>query len=146
MSVAAVVWKGSHKMSEQHQLMSDFVNCRVWAVVGASRDPRKFGYQVFRSLRDARYIVYPVNPRGGELDGIRVYPSLSDLPEQPDVVNVVVPPDVTERIVQEAHLLGLTRIWMQPGAESEASLRYCEEHGIQVIQQACAMVWKRSWS
>jgi len=146
MSVAPAFWKGGGMMSEQHQLISDFVNRRVWAVVGASRDPRKFGYQVFRSLRDAGYIVYPVNPRGGELDGIQVYPTLSDLPQQPEVINTVVPPVVTERIVQEAHLLGLTRIWMQPGAESEASLRYCREHDIQVIQQACAMVWKRSWS
>ena len=132
-------------MSEQQSLISDFVNRRVWAVVGASQDRRKFGYQVFRSLRDAGYEVYPVNPKGGELDGVRVYPSLADLPQQPEVVDMVVPPAVTEQVVKEAHELGLTRIWMQPGAESEESVRHCREHGMQVVERACAMVWKRNW-
>ncbi|MFN2244323.1 MAG: CoA-binding protein, partial [Anaerolineae bacterium] len=83
-------------MSDRQNLISDFVNRRVWAVVGASRDPRKFGYQVFRSLRDAGYVVYPVNPKGGELEGEKVYRSLAELPQPPEVVDMVVPPAVTE--------------------------------------------------
>ena len=133
-------------MSDRQNLISDFVSRRVWAVVGASRDPRKFGYQVFRSLRDAGYVVYPVNPKGGELEGEKVYRTLADLPQPPEVVDMVVPPAVTEQVVRQAHELGLTRIWMQPGAESEESVRYCQEHGMEVVQQACAMVWKRNWS
>lgn len=133
-------------MNDRQNLISDFVNHRVWAVVGASRDPRKFGYQVFRSLRDAGYVVYPINPKGGELEGEKVYRSLAELPQPPEVVNMVVPPAVTEQVVRQAHEIGLTRIWMQPGAESEASVRYCQEHGMEVVQQACAMVWKRNWS
>ena len=132
-------------MSGQQSLISDFVNRRVWAVVGASRDRRKFGYQIFRSLLDAGYSVYPINPKGGELDGVRVYPSLADLPELPEVIDLVVPPAVTEQVVREAHELGLKRVWMQPGAESEVSIRYCREHGMQVVERACAMVWKRNW-
>jgi predicted CoA-binding protein len=130
----------------EQRLISDFVNRRTWAVVGASQDPLKFGNRVFRSLRDAGYIVYPVNPKGGELDGATVYPTLADLPEQPEVVDFVVPPPVTEQVVKEAHKLGLARIWMQPGAESEAAIAYCHEHGLQVVYDACAMVWKRQWS
>ena len=137
--------RGWSEMSDQQDLISDFVNRRVWAVVGASHDPRKFGYQVFRSLRDAGYEVYPVNHKGGELDGVKVYRKLADLPQQPDVVDTVVPPTVTEQIVKEAHELGLARIWMQPGSESEASVSYCREHGMQVVERACAMVWKKRW-
>ncbi len=137
--------EGDWFMGEQQTLISDFVNRRVWAVVGASQDRRKFGYQIFRSLLDAGYTVYPVNPRGGELDGVKVYPSLADLPQPPEVIDMVVPPAVTEQVVKEAHELGLTRVWMQPGAESEASVRFCQEHGMQVVERACAMVWKRSW-
>jgi predicted CoA-binding protein len=126
-------------------LISDFVNRRTWAVVGASQDPTKFGNRVFRSLRDAGYKVYPVNPKGGELDGAEVYRSLADLPEWPEVIDLVVPPAVTEQVVKEAHHLGLTRIWMQPGAESRAAIDYCHQHSIQVVHDACAMVWKRQW-
>lgn len=131
--------------AEQQHLISDFVHRRIWAVVGASRDRSKFGNRVFRSLRDAGYIVFPVNPKGGMLEGAEVYPSLAELPEPPEVVDMVVPPAVTEQVVEEAHRLGLTRIWMQPGAESEAAIAYCHEHGIEVVHDACAMVWKRQW-
>lgn len=126
-------------------LIDDFVNRKVWAVVGASQDRSKFGYRVFDTLRRAGYTVYPVNPRGGELDGATVYASLADLPETPEVVDLVVPPAVTEQVVKEMHGLGLQRVWMQPGSESQAAIRYCQENGMQVVHDACAMVHKRNW-
>jgi predicted CoA-binding protein len=131
-------------MADQ-KLISDLVNRRVWAVVGVSQDRSKFGTRIFLDLRAAGYTVYPVNPKGGELEGAKVYPSLADLPEPPEVIDLVVPPAVTEQVVKEALVLGLTRIWMQPGAESAAAIAYCQEHGLQVVHGACAMVWKRRW-
>ncbi len=132
--------------SNQQQWISDFVSRRVWAVVGASQNQTKFGYMIFRSLRDAGYTVYPINPKGGELEGSPVYPSLADLPETPEVINLVVPPAVSEKVVEEAHQLGLSRIWMQPGAESKAAIAYCREHDMQVVSDACATVHKRCWN
>jgi len=131
--------------ANREQLVADFINRRVWAVVGVSQDRSKFGNRVFRTLREAGYVVYPVNPRGGEVEGVPVYPSLADLPERPEVVDMVVPPAVTEQVVKEAHRLGLTRIWMQPGSESEAAIAYCWEHGLEVVYDTCAMVHKRRW-
>lgn len=130
---------------EKRRLISDFVGRRVWAVVGASQDRHKFGNRVFRSLRDSGYVVYPVNPNVDHVEGAPAYATLADLPETPEVVDLVVPPAVTEQIVRDAHELGLKRIWMQPGAESEAAIAYCQEHDMQVIYDACAMVWKREW-
>jgi len=128
------------------KLITEFVNRRVWAVVGASQDPAKFGYRVYLSLRDAGYTVYAVNPRGGELLGEAIYPTLADLPQRPEVVDTVVPPPVTEQIVRDMKSLGLSRVWMQPGSESKAAIAYCEEQGIEVVHDACAMVHKRRWA
>jgi uncharacterized protein len=128
------------------QRINDFISHRVWAVVGASNDPSKYGNRIFHNLRAAGYTVYPVNPKGGELDGVKIYPTLADLPVKPEVVDVVVPPQVTEQIVRQAKAQGLTRIWMQPGAESEAAIRYCEENGMEVVHDACAMNFRRSWN
>jgi predicted CoA-binding protein len=130
-------------MDAQDHLISDFVNRRVWAVVGASQDRAKYGNRVLRSLHTAGYTVYPVNPKGEVIEGLQAYSSLESLPERPEVVNLVVPPSVTEEIVREAHRLGLSRVWMQPGAESQAAIDYCHEHGIQVVYHACAMVHRR---
>lgn len=132
-------------MEAQDQLIADFVNRRVWAVVGASQDRTKYGNRILRSLHMAGYTVYPVNPNGGVIEGLQAYPTLASLPEQPDVIDLVVPPTVTEQVVREAHDIGLSRVWMQPGAESQAAIKYCHENGIQVVYHACAMVHKRQW-
>jgi len=127
------------------ELIRDFIGHRVWAVVGASRNPAKYGYKIVRDLSSAGYRVYPVNRKGGEVAGIPVYRSLRELPEKPEVVDIVVPPEVTEEVVKECKELGLTRIWMQPGAESEEAIRYCQENGLQVVYGVCAMLNKKIW-
>ena len=127
-------------------LIQEVIERRIWAVVGASADPEKYGYSVLKNLRAAGYTVYPINPKGGEIDGMRVYPTLADLPETPDVVDVVVPPKVTEQIVRQMKDLGLTRVWLQPGAESEEAIRYCQENGILVVHNTCAMIHRRRWN
>ena len=127
------------------ELTQEFVNLRVWALVGASADRAKYGNRILRDLQQAGYTVYPVNPRGGEIEGLQAYPTLSELPEPPDVVDIVVPPSVTEEIVRQCAELGFSRVWMQPGAESDEAIAFCQDHGIQVVYQVCAMVHKRRW-
>ena len=127
------------------ELIREFINERVWAVVGASTDPSKYGNQIFRTLRAAGYTVYGVNARGGEIEGQQLYGSLADLPEKPAVVDTVVPPRVTERIIEQCAELGLRRVWMQPGSESDQAIALCQEHNIKAVHGACAMIRKRTW-
>jgi len=112
----------------------------VIAVVGASRDPEKYGHRVYRDLREAGYTVYPVNPNAAEILGDRCYPDLESLPVRPNVVNVVVPPEVAEEVVESCKELGITKVWMQPGSESEKAIEYCEANGIDVVYGVCIMV------
>lgn len=129
------------------ELITEFVNRRVWAVVGYSADPNKYGHRIYHDMASAGYTVYAVNPKGGMANGKPVYSSLKDLPENPAVVDIVVPPKVTEQMVQECKDLGLTRIWIQPGAESPAAVRFCQDNGLEVIYGGpCAMVHKRHWN
>ena len=126
-------------------LIEEFVNQRVWAVVGASTDPAKYGNQIFRDLREAGYTVYGVNLGGGEIEGQKLYPILADLPEKPGVVDIVVPPAAAEEIVRQCAQLSLKRVWMQPGSESEEAIQFCREHDIKVVYLTCAMIEKRRW-
>ena len=127
------------------KLILEFLNKKnVFAVIGASRDPKKYGHQVYKDLRKAGYKVYPVNPNADEILGDKCYPSLESLPEKPDVADIVVPPKITEQIVKTCKKLGIRKIWMQPGSESEAAIRFCEENGMDVVHGVCVMVERAS--
>jgi hypothetical protein len=115
----------------------------VFAVVGVSRNPAKYGHQVYKDLKEAGYVVYPVNPSIDEVLGDRCYHSLSELPEKPDVVDTVVPPQVTEEIVEECKQLGIARVWMQPGSESEKAIEFCRRNKLKVVHGVCVMVKRR---
>ncbi|MCP8312387.1 MAG: CoA-binding protein [Candidatus Methylarchaceae archaeon HK02M1] len=125
-------------------LIRGFLNKRnVIAVVGASRDPKKYGHQVYRDLKEAGYKVYPVNPNADEILGDKCYPDLESLPTKPNVVDIVVPPKVTEEIVKTCKELGITKVWMQPGSESEGAINFCKENAIDCIHGLCIMVERR---
>lgn len=116
----------------------------VFAVVGVSKDPKKYGHQVYKNLRGAGYRVYCVNPNADEVLGDKCYPSLEALPIKPDVVDVVVPPKITEDIVRACKKLRITKVWMQPGSESEMAIKFCEENGIDIVHGVCVMAERRT--
>ena len=106
------------------------------AVIGVSRNKEKWGYKIYNSFSSGA-AVYPINPKCKKIDGKKCYPSLKKLPEVPDMIIIVVPPEVTERIVREAKKLGVKKVWMQPGSESDTAVEYCEKNGIEVFHGAC---------
>ena len=130
----------------QRELIDEAVNKRVWAIVGASENTAKFGNRIYRNLKQAGYDVYAVNPNAETADGDPVYPTLSDLPVRPEVVDVVVPSWVGRRIAEDAARAGIPIFWLQPGAESDELISYAESLGLNVIHDACAMVEKRRWT
>ena len=121
-------------------LIKEFMAQKRFAVVGATDNPKKYGSQIFKNLKNRGYEVYPVNPRLKELEGVECYPGLADIPVTVDVVDFVVPPEVTERILKDCKRLGLERIWLQPGSESEAAIAYCHENKLKVVHDVCVMV------
>jgi len=126
-------------------IIAEFIDKKnVIAVVGASRNPEKYGHKVYKDLKEAGYKVYPVNPNASEILGDKCYPNLESLPERPDVVTVVVPPRVTEKIVKACKDLGIWRVWMQPGSESEKAITFCRENGIKVIHGVCIMIQRKA--
>lgn len=121
------------------QLAEQMKNKKVWAVVGATQDEEKFGYKIYRRLKEKGYKVYPISPKYTNIDGDQVYKKLSDLPEVPEVVDFVVNPKIGEKIIQECHDLGIENIWLQPGTVSDGILSYGEEKGMN-LAQACVLV------
>ncbi|MCM0760336.1 CoA-binding protein [Sporomusa sphaeroides DSM 2875] len=113
---------------------------KTWAVVGATNNKDKFGYKIFKALKEAGYRVYPVNPGVSEILGDTCYPALKDLPVVPEVVNVVVPPKIGEQIMNQCAELGIKNVWLQPGANAASVVTAAANIGLNVVDQNCVLV------
>ncbi len=115
------------------------LDCKIWAVVGATPKKEKFGYKVYHALKKHGYTVYAIHPVAESIDGEPCYRSLSELPVQPEVVNLIVPESVGLKTLDECQQLGIHRIWMQPGADTQAVLNRLEELSLEGVQ-GCVLV------
>ncbi|WP_425399725.1 CoA-binding protein [Aeoliella sp.] len=110
------------------------------AIVGASADPSKFGYKSIRSHLAADYEVYPVNPKGGEIEGLVVYTSLADVPvEKLDRISVYLPPAIGVTMLDEIAAKGCDELWLNPGSDAPEVVEKARALGLNVVQ-ACSIV------
>ena len=112
----------------------------IFAVIGVSSNPEKYGYKVFFKLLNAGYKVLAVHPDGGVVENQKRYSSLKDLPQRPDVISIIVPPQVTEKIIKECLDLNIDKVWMQPGSENQKAITFCKENNIKVIHNTCLLL------
>ncbi len=118
-----------------------FLQSTAFGVVGASTDRNKYGNKVLRCYLQNKKKVYPVNPKEKNIEGIDCVANISLLPETVQSISIITPPQVTEKIVDEAIKKGIKNIWMQPGAESPAAIEKCKQHNINVIADgSCVLV------
>ena len=113
---------------------------RTLAVVGISDDPRRPSHSVSAYMQSNGHRILPVNPGVAHVLGERAYPSLADLPERPDVVNVFRLPRYIPDIVDEMIELGFENLWVQLGIRNEAAAIKAEEAGIHVVMDRCILI------
>ena len=118
---------------DARQEIDEYLSGSAFAVVGASNDRAKYGNKVLRCYLQRGRKAFPVNPRELEIEGAPSYPDLASLPEPVHGASIVTPPEVTERIVEDAARAGVKRLWMQPGAESPRAIERARELGLSVI-------------
>ncbi|HHT27258.1 MAG TPA: CoA-binding protein [Firmicutes bacterium] len=117
-----------------------FLAAKSIAVVGVSRSDEKYGTKVYRLLTKHGYDVTGINPRMSELDGRMIYPSIADMPQKPEAVVIVVPPQIAVETIKEAAAAGITQVWLQPGAESPEAIEVAAELDMSLIYDSCIMV------
>ncbi|MEW4455015.1 CoA-binding protein [Bremerella sp. JC817] len=110
------------------------------AILGASSERSKYGNKSVRAHLQRGYDVYPVNPKGGQIEGLKVYKSLRDIPvEQLDRISIYVPPAVGMKMVSDIASKPAKEVFFNPGSESNELLQAARERGITPIQ-ACSIV------
>lgn len=122
-------------------LINDFVSQKVLAIIGVSRNSQKFGNMAYREMTAKGYTLYPIHPEAETLEGVRAYKDFASLPEKVGGALIIVQPEQTEQVVRQAAAAGITRLWIQQGAESEAALKFCKEQGLAVVHGECIMMY-----
>ena len=107
------------------------------AMVGASSNPEKASYSIMQKLQRAGYRVIPVNPRETEILGEPSYPSLLDVPERIDIVDVFRRAEDTPGIADEAVTIGANALWLQSGITSEDAAARAAKGGLTTVMDTC---------
>jgi uncharacterized protein len=113
---------------------------RTIAIVGLSNNPLRPSYFVGYYLKRHGYRVIPVNPRETEILGETCYPSLRDVPEHVDIVNVFRAPDALPEIARESVAIGAGALWCQFGVINAEGAQIAEDGGVTVIMDRCLKV------
>jgi len=112
---------------------------KVVAVIGASTDRQKFGNRAVRAYLEQGYTVVPINPHKPEIEGLKTYASVLDVPGTVDMASFYVPPEVGEQVIAEVAQKGVAEVWLNPGAESDALIARARSLSIKPIV-ACSVV------
>jgi uncharacterized protein len=126
-----------HSNPSDAALTSLLTAARTIAIVGASSNPDKASHGIMQKLQHVGYKVIPVNPRETEILGERSYPSLLDVPEPIDIVDVFRRAEDTPAIADEAVTIGAKALWLQTGIVSEEAAARAEAGGLVVVMDAC---------
>jgi uncharacterized protein len=109
------------------------------AVVGLSNNPMRPSFGVSRFLQRQGYRIIPVNPNETEVLGERAYPTLKDVPDEVDIVNVFRRPNRVPEVVDQALEKGARCLWMQEGVVNHEAAQKAEEAGLPVVMDKCIL-------
>lgn len=118
-------------------LRSILSTSRTIAIVGLSSNPESYSFEVGGYLRHRGYRIIPVNPHETEVLGERAYPSLRDVPEPIDAVNVFRRPGETPEIARQAVEVRARVLWLQSDIVNDEARRIAEEAGLGVVMGVC---------
>lgn len=124
-----------------NQIISSILNSsKTIAVVGLSDNPERTSYQISKAMQDVGYKIIPVNPNVKEVLGERAYPSLSDIEEKVDIINVFRRSEFLPAIAREAINVDCNVFWAQQGVKNNEAYEILKERGYTVIMDLCIKV------
>jgi len=120
--------------------IEEFMASTPVALIGVSRDPKKFGHAAFKELKQKGLDIIPVNPLADEILGIKTYRDVKSLPPEVKGVIIMTKKDKTAGVVKEAREKGIRNIWIQQMADSKEALKDLEGSGINYITGECILM------
>jgi predicted CoA-binding protein len=121
--------------------VQDFIQGKIFAVVGVSRNDKKFGSAIYTELKDRGYSVFGVNPNLTEFAGSPCYPTVGAINNKVDGVIVCVPPVKGEQIVKDTAAAGIKNIWLQQGADSPSLVKQAQDLKLNTVSGKCILMY-----
>ena len=109
------------------------------AVIGASSKRHKFGNKALRAYLSQGYRVFAINPNEEQVEGIKTYASVLDVPEPIDMATVYVPGHIGVRVMEDIAKKGIPEVWLNPGADDADVVERAKALGVRIIQ-ACSIM------
>ncbi|MBI3129420.1 MAG: CoA-binding protein [Candidatus Tectomicrobia bacterium] len=134
----------SHEFQDP-RIIRNILRMRRIAMVGLSGNTIRPSYFVGYYLKRMGFEVIPVNPRYEEILGLRCHPSLSAIPQPPEVVDVFRKPEEIPEVVDEAIAVGAKALWLQFGVINEPEARRAREAGLSVVMDRCMKIEHGRW-
>lgn len=110
---------------------------KVWAVAGVTERKDRFGYKIWKKLKEHNYETYGVNPNYEEIEGDKIYSSVKDIPKKIDVLDMVVGPKIAINTLDEAKEAGIEYIWFQPGSFNDKVIQKAKELEFKILNDSC---------
>ncbi len=120
--------------------INQFLDNQPIALVGVSRNPKKFGYTAFRELREKGMKIIPVNPLADEILGEKSYPNVHSLPDEVRGVIIMTKKDQTASVVREVLARGIREIWIQQMADTREAIGDLKNSGANFITGECILM------
>jgi predicted CoA-binding protein len=120
--------------------INDFIDSQPIALVGVSRNPKKFGYAAFKELKEKGMKIIPVNPEADKILGEKSYPNVKALPPEVNGIIILTKKDKTASVVREAKEKGINNIWIQQMADSKEALEELKGSEINYITGECILM------
>lgn len=121
--------------------------CKTWAVVGLSGDPRRTAFRIARFLQEHGKRIVPVHPSAPEVLGETGYPTLADVPFPVDVVDVFRRSEAAGEFADQAVQVGARAVWFQLGVVDHAAFELVTAAGLPMVMDTCPLIeWPRHWT
>jgi uncharacterized protein len=125
--------------TEAERITELLKSAKVIAVVGLTDTPVRPSYGVSHYMHAQGYRIIPVNPNIREWEGEKAYPSLLEVPEKIDIVNVFRRSEAVPEVVEQAIQIKAPTIWMQEGVVHEEAAEKARQAGIFVVMDLCIL-------
>ncbi|MDI9501539.1 MAG: CoA-binding protein [Tissierellia bacterium] len=115
----------------------EMLQLRNWAIIGVTPKKDRYGYKIWRQMKEKGYTVYGVNPNYEEIDGEKIFASLQNISEPIDAIDIIIGPSHVPPILEAAREKGIRNLFFQPGSYDREIIEMAEEMGFNYIEGDC---------